>query len=306
MSLREKFFKASHETNALQRYICRRFLFDVFQRVGLHVTGDHFYEVIPNTRLVSEQYSDGPRTLAGIDWRFSDGESRALALIDRFGGEFSESAGRFGFKEDNYYFRGVDALMLYLVLRDVKPETMVEVGQGFSTRVALAALERNVSDTGARVRLISIDPYPRFRPDDVPRSVSLELIQRRIQDVDMSPLLKDCRLFFVDSSHVFKFGSDVSFELTTVYPQLQRDAILHLHDIFSPFDYPRDWMVKEKRFWNEQYFLECFLMFNAAFQVYLPLHLLVRQSVNLTRAVRGCPLVENFRFIGSSLYLKRL
>jgi hypothetical protein len=305
MSLREKFFKASHETNALQRYICRRFLFDLFQRVGLHITGDHFYEIIPNTRQVREQYSDGPRTLAGIDWRFADCENRALALIERFGGEFSESAGRFGFQEDNYYFRGLDALMLYLVLRDLKPETMVEVGQGFSTRVALAALDRNASETGTRVQLVSIDPYPRFRPADVPRSVALELVERKIQDIEIHPLLKHCRFLFVDSSHVFKFGSDVAFEITTVYPQLQTGAIVHLHDIFSPFDYPRDWMVEEKRFWNEQYLLECFLMFNAAFQVYLPLHLLVRQSVSLTRAVRGCPLPDNFKFIGSSLYLKR-
>jgi hypothetical protein len=56
------------------------------------------------------------------------------------------------------------------------------------------------------------------------------------------------------------------FELTTLYPRLQQNALLHVHDIFSPFDYPRDWMVKEKRFWNEQYALECFLMFNSAFE----------------------------------------
>jgi hypothetical protein len=29
-------------------------------------------------------------------------------------------------------------------------------------------------------------------------------------------------------------------------------------------------MVKEKQFWNEQYAFECFLMFNSAFEVYLP------------------------------------
>jgi hypothetical protein len=305
MALREQLFKSFHERNALQRYVCRRFLFDAFQRLGLHITGDHFYEIIPNTRLIREQYSDQPRTLPGIDWRFVDCEQRALALIELYGAEFSESAGRFGFQEENHYFRGMDALILYLVLRNLKPERVVEVGQGFSTRIALAALDRNVSETGARVHLVSIDPYPRFRSNDVPGSISLELVRRDLQDVEISPLVKECEFLFVDSSHVFKFGSDVALELTTVYPQLPRNAIVHLHDIFSPFDYPRDWMVKEKRFWNEQYVLECFLMFNAAFEVYLPLHLLTRHSESLIRAVRGLRLVDQFKLNGSSLYLKR-
>lgn len=305
MALKEKLFKAFHEKNAVQRHIARRFLFNVFQRLGLHLTGDHFYEIVPNTRLIAEKYSEAARTLPGIDWRFADGEKRALDLINRHGAEFFETSTRFGFREKNHYFRGVDALMLYLVLRDLKPAKLVEVGQGFSTRIALAALERNAAETGTRPVFVSIDPYPRFQAKDIPGCISLELVQRELQAVETAPLLENCGFLFVDSSHVFKFGSDVAFELTTLYPQLQKNALLHVHDIFSPFDYPRDWMVKDKRFWNEQYALECFLMFNSAFEVHLPVHFLIRQSGKLAQSVRGLRLDEKFKFIGSSFYLKR-
>jgi hypothetical protein len=240
MSFKEKLFKARHEKNAIQRHISRRFLFNFFQAVGFHVTGDHFYELVPNTILIAEEYSDAARALPGIDWRFSDCEQRGGDLVRRFGAEFFERSTRFGFREKNHYFRGVDALMLYLVLRDVKPAKFVEVGQGFSTRIALAALERNAEETGARPMFISIDPYPRFQSNDAPRGISLELVRSELQDVAPGPLLQGCSFLFVDSSHVFKFGSDVAFELTTLYPQLPRGALLHVHDIFSPYDYPRD------------------------------------------------------------------
>lgn len=305
MALKENLFKAFHEKNAIQRHVARRFLFNFFQQLGLHITGDHFYEIVPNTRLIAKEYSEAARALPGIDWRFADCEKRALGLIDHYGAEFFEASTRFGFREKNHYFRGVDALMLYCTLRAMKPVKLVEVGQGFSTRIALAALERNAAETGIRQVFVSIDPYPRFLAKDLPKCISLELVQRELQAVDAAPLLQNCDFLFVDSSHVFKFGSDVAFELTTLYPQLQKNALLHIHDIFSPFDYPRDWMVKEKRFWNEQYVLECFLMFNSAFEVHLPVNFLIHQSEHLAQSVRGLRLDEKFKFIGSSFYLKR-
>jgi hypothetical protein len=159
-----------------QRHIARRFLFIFSQRLGLHITGDHFYEIVPNTRLIAAKYSEAARTLPGIDWRFAGCETRALGLVNRYGKEFFEASTSFGFRKKNHYFRGVDALMLYFILRDLKLAKLVEVGQGFSTRIALAALERNALESGTRPVFVSIDPYPRFRVKDIPESISLELI----------------------------------------------------------------------------------------------------------------------------------
>jgi hypothetical protein len=40
-----------------------------------------------------------------------------------------------------------------------------------------------------------------------------------------------------------------------------------VHDIFFPFEYPKDWVIRRRRFWTEQYLLQAFLAFNAEFEV---------------------------------------
>jgi hypothetical protein len=303
--LRERLFKAFHEKNALQRYVARRCLFDLFQRLGVHITGDHFYEIVPDTKLVARKYSQEPRDFAGIEWRFPESEQRAVSLVKRHAVEFLAASSRFGFREKNYYFRGIDALMLYCFLRDLKPGKMVEIGQGYSTRIALAALERNALETKTRPMLVSVDPYPRFSANELPSCLALEVIQEEAQNVQWEPLLENCAFLFVDSSHVYKFGSDVAFEFNNLYPRLPSGMVLHVHDIFSPYEYPREWIVQDKLFWNEQYLLECFLMYNSAFEVHLPVHLLVRKSKTLMEAIRSVALDERFEFSGSSFYLRR-
>jgi hypothetical protein len=42
---------------------------------------------------------------------------------------------------------------------------------------------------------------------------------------------------------------------------------VHVHDIFLPFEYRRDWVLDELRFWSEQYLLQAFLAFNSEFEV---------------------------------------
>jgi len=39
------------------------------------------------------------------------------------------------------------------------------------------------------------------------------------------------------------------------------------HDVFMPVEYPKQWVLDCSRFWNEQYLLQTFLSFNAAFEV---------------------------------------
>jgi hypothetical protein len=303
--LKERIYKALKEKNALQRFITRRWLFDLFQRVGFHVTVDHFYEPVPNTREVVRKYSDQMRELTGINWRLKECESRVLRLLKTYGGEYFGPRQKYGFHEQNVYFRGLDALMLYLMVRERKPQKIIEIGQGFSTRVIFSALERNARETGP-VQFISIDPYARLTEVYEPPNVNFQLVRQELQAVDFEPLLEGCGFVFVDSTHVYKFGSDVACEFTKIYPRLRHGTILHLHDIKSPYDYPKGWMVNDKRFWNEQYFLEAFLMFNEAFEVQLPLYLLSRQSTKTVEAIKQlAPVNEEFLASAGSFYLMR-
>jgi len=302
---KERVYKALREKNALQRFLARHLLFGPAQLLGFHVVADHFYELYPNTRQLAREYDEGPRALPGIDLRMAECETRAVRLLGLYGSEFQQEAGRFGFTEKNFYFRGLDALMLYVILRDLKPAKLVEIGQGFSTRIALAALERNAAETGTKPLFVSVDPYPRFVAKDLPACISLELLEKPIQQVAIAPLIQDCGFLFVDSSHVFKSGSDVELEFTSIYPKLPSGVVVHLHDIFTPYNYPISWPLKLKRFWNEQYFLECFLTHNSAFEVYLPLHLLEVQSESLKHAVQMLKPDPQVRYIGQSFYMRR-
>jgi hypothetical protein len=304
--LSELLYKALHERNALQRYFARRVLFNFFQRLGFHVTGDHFYDVVPNTRLIAAEYRDDPRPLAGIDFRFSECERRLLRLLKIYGAEYAGAYETYGFRENNPYFRGMDALVLYVLLRELKPKKLVEIGRGFSTCITLSALDRNVRETGGQVEFTSIDPYARHGENHLPHGVEFRRIQQELQSVNMAPILEGCRFLFIDSSHVYKFGSDVEYEFTRIYPHLWPGTIVHLHDIFSPYHYPFAWLVQHKRFWNEQYHLETFLMFNHAFEVYLPVNLLVRQSAVLISAIETLTLDRNFQRKGASFYLHKI
>jgi len=44
-------------------------------------------------------------------------------------------------------------------------------------------------------------------------------------------------------------------------------VIVHIHDIFTPRDYPDGWIYKWHLLWNEQYLLEAFMAFNNHFKV---------------------------------------
>ncbi len=304
--MRENISKAWNEKNAIQRQLAKRFLFGLFQRLGFHITGDHFYEIIPNTRFVAANYSDKPRKLDGIDFRFHESESRTLRLIETYGAEYTpEFLKKYGYREDNHYFRELDALMLYLVIRDLKPKKTVEIGQGFSTSIILSALEMNTRETGENAEFLSLDPYSRSAPGQFPKLVNYRCIRQELQRADIAALMKGCAFLFVDSSHVYKFGSDVEYEFTRIYPSLDPQTVVHLHDVFSPYDYPLNWATDQKRFWNEQYFLEMFLMFNSAFEVHLPLHLLARQSSKMAEAVKRLTLDAGFKYNAQSFYLKR-
>ena len=56
-------------------------------------------------------------------------------------------------------------------------------------------------------------------------------------------------MLFIDSSHILMPGSDVDILLNRVLPMLPKGVLVHIHDIFLPFDYPAIWGW---RAYNEQ------------------------------------------------------
>ena len=209
----------------------------------------------------------------------------------------------------NAYFRHLDAIVLYSFVRQTRPRTIVEIGQGMSTRIIASACKRNWEETGDATALTSIDPYARLELPSTVLGPWLSLDVRAVEVQSCDPMvfrsLQPGDVLFVDSSHVFKFGSDVAFEFENIYPHLPRGVVLHVHDIFLPFDYPKDWTTKRKQFWNEQYFFEEFLRFNREFEVLLPVHLLARESTPVRTFVDDTFSSVGFRADGQSFYIRR-
>ena len=74
-------------------------------------------------------------------------------------------------------------------------------------------------------------------------------------------------ILFIDSSHVSKTGSDVNFLYFQVLPRLKPGVHIHIHDIFFPHDYPPEWVIGERRSWNEHYIVHALLMYSSGFRV---------------------------------------
>jgi predicted O-methyltransferase YrrM len=298
---RERVSKARQEPGAVQRYLSRK-LFPTLERAGFHVTGNHFYEPVPDTRAIAAAYDERPREL-GIDFALEQAEAYALSLASELGPDARADLDSLGYAEPNHLFFGADALLLYAHLRRTRPARVVEIGRGFSTIVAVAALERNARD-GDSATLVSIDPFDRRPLAREPERTRLEVVRTSLQDADPSVFdaLGDGDLLFVDSSHVHKFGSDVAYQVEHVYPRLRAGVTVHVHDVFSPYHYPLKWYTRQRRFWNEQHYVETMLQWAGDLRVVLPVHALVRESA----AVRAAVATAGFVGGGSSFYFERV
>ncbi len=178
---------------------------------------------------------------------------------------------------DNNSFTDFDAAVLHCVLRHVKPRQYVEVGAGFSSYISSRAISMNRRE-GSQCDPVYIDPEPRR---DMKEMLSCgRLIQKKVQDVplDMFKSLKEDDILFIDTTHILKLQSDVVYEFLEILPSLAPGVWIHVHDIFTPYDYPEDWLNNPIPFaCNEQYALEALLSGGERYRVILPLFLLWKE-----------------------------
>lgn len=246
-----------------------RKMFRLWQRLGVTVLSNHFYSPIPD--IVSlERAWPADSALAGIDMR----ENSQLVLLERFSAAYKSEYDAFPgalvpdvpyrYFLANGAYESVDAEILYCMVRAYHPKRIFEIGSGYSTRVSAEALSKN-GDGG---ELVGFEPYP----SPVLRAGFpglTRLVPKKIQDVPLETFdaLEANDVLFIDSSHAASTGSDVVREYLEIIPRVKPGVLVHIHDIFLPRDYPKEWVLKEHRFWNEQYLLQAFLAFNSDFEV---------------------------------------
>jgi predicted O-methyltransferase YrrM len=141
------------------------------------------------------------------------------------------------------WFPWLDAALAYAMARAMKPRIWLEIGSGHSTRF----VARAIKDGALETRLIAIDPAPRAAL----AGLKVEWIGATLQEagLDRFGVLRAGDVLFVDSSHILMPGSDVDLLLNSIVPSLPSGVLLHVHDIFLPDSYPRDWAW---RGYNEQ------------------------------------------------------
>jgi hypothetical protein len=247
----------------------------ILRRVGVFPIRDHYYEPLFNPRHLRRPLEDA-RLLPGIDMN-AGGQ---LELLRQFRYEAELSAlGRnspAGFRFDNPNFGPGDAEFLYSAIRHYRPLRILEVGSGHSTLMMLEAIAANrVEHPGYACGLTCVEPY------EMPwleRTPGIAVLRQRIEDLDERQVLalRANDILFIDSSHVIRPQGDVLREYLELLPVLAAGVLVHLHDIFTPRDYPRRWVVDEVRLYNEQYLFEAFMCGNGGFRIVGALNFLVR------------------------------
>jgi hypothetical protein len=178
---------------------------------------------------------------------------------------------RVGYTPHNEYFSSPDAEVLYVLVRSLCPSRVVEVGSGFSTQVFRQA----ILDDAAATTLVSVDPSPRR---------SIEGLADRMVRMPIESSAAHCEfrnlsagdVLFIDSGHTLRVGNDVAFLYGTVLPTLPSGVVVHIHDVFLPYEYPEEWIIANGWQWNEQCLVQCLLASADSFEVLWPGHYLQR------------------------------
>jgi hypothetical protein len=115
--------------------------------------------------------------------------------------------------------------------------------------------------------------------------------------------LQEGDLLFIDSSHVIRPQGDVLCEYLELLPRLNPGVIVHIHDIFTPRDYLKEWVVDKVRFWNEQYLLEAFLSGNSSWKIVAALNFL--RHDHYSELQRAVPTLDQ-RSTPTSFYIQKV
>jgi predicted O-methyltransferase YrrM len=266
-------------------------LFREAQAMGLHVLPIHYSSPVPDTRTLTDRVWE--RELDAEALGFD--EQAAVELLGRLEPHAAELQ---GYGWENPQFHRLDAALYYALVRALEPRRVLEVGGGFSTAVASLAAERNGS-----TRITCVDPAPRADVAGLPGLE--EHVAAEVQDVEPERFqrLGAGDILFVDSSHTSRIGSDVNVLVLEILPRLASGVLVHVHDVFLPWEYPRQWVVDQQHFWSEQYLLAAFLMGNADWEVLFPGHFMARRRpADVNRVLGGD---ESAAAAGSSLWLRR-
>jgi hypothetical protein len=243
-----------------------------------------FYSPIPDLAALPDSTWERRSDLAGIRLDLDE----QLGFLERLREPLAEFRPPASSDDPGAYTSGnpsypvVDAAVLHGIVRGTKPKRIVELGSGHSTLVAAAACLANERD-GSPVDYRAYDPYPKVvRPGlpgltELARTPAEELPDERFAELGEGDLL------VVDTTHTVKTGGDVNHIVLDVLPRLGSGVLVHFHDVFLPWEYPRTWAEDFGLYWAEQYLLQAFLSLNEDYEIACALYALSRERPDRLR-----------------------
>jgi hypothetical protein len=245
------------------------------ERVGLQLVLKTYYSPIPDLGALPESVWAERDPLRGIDLDLDAQVERLRGRLAEHIAAFTAARASGDYDLDNASYPPADARLLYAVVRDLAPANVVELGSGQTTRVIARACVANAAD-GVQSSFRAFDPFPIGLDESLPGLSRLERTPAQEVPEEVFSALGDGDILFVDTTHTVKLGGDVNHIVLDVLPILAPGVLIHFHDIFLPWEYPREWSTEMGYFWAEQYLLQAFLAFNREFEVVLPAQALAR------------------------------
>lgn len=237
-----------------------------------HENGHFYSPVVDPAELAlrsDELWPAGIPECPGVDFNDAQLQTVLREWFPRFMPDFDYPeqpvATESKFFVQNSQFSWLDCRTLFVILRQLKPKRLIEIGSGFSS---LLSADVNQRFFNGSMEFTCVEPFPRgFLLAGVPGLTRLEV--RKVQQLEPEwfDQLQTGDILFIDSSHVCKTGSDVNHLYLKVLPRLRPGVIVHIHDIFLPCEYLKSWVLDENRSWNEQYLVQVMLQHSQRYRV---------------------------------------
>ena len=233
-----------------------------------------FYAPLPTQSDLEKNVSrwNRPSAMTGVCYNLESFKTRLSELMDKHWESFCSLPTYNENKEAGFGpgYPELDALVLYMMVRELKPARYLEIGCGLSTYYCTLAAQQNAEDgKPLSIKCVEPDPYNKLYTLD-----SVEIIKSKAQDVARDVFLElwENDILFIDSSHVVNIGGEVPYLFLEILPALRKGVIIHIHDVPFPFNtpYPADYWILGKTwpvYWNEAMLLQAFLTFNRDYEI---------------------------------------
>lgn len=267
-----------------------RFSKFILKKIGIFPIIKNYYE--PVFDFDNLKYDlNSKRNLPGINMNISE-QIKLLNNLIHYNElkelKLNELSSNSKFNIKNNFFEGGDVDIYYQIIRYFKPKKIIEIGSGYSSLIALEAIKNNKNKENFVTNIICIEPFENKWLE----KTGVKVIREKVENVkeDLLTSLKKNDILFVDSSHVIKPQGDLLKIFLEILPKLEKGVLVHIHDIFTPRDYPSKWLKEENRFYNEQYLFEAIMGHSSRYKIICSLNYLKNDYYNDLKKI--CPYLD--------------